>query len=186
MDRCNVRRGYSLLEMLVVCAMLATFAAVSAGGITGLVSTRRLDAIASELARDLHYARAEAVVRNTDMHFAFAVDEVGSCYVIHTGSKKDCSCTPETGVLCAADTTAVKWVSWPRSQGAWLTTAPATFTITSRLGMVTPTARVELADARGNDQGIDVIVNQLGRARRCWQGTPIGSLPQCEKRRTGA
>jgi type IV fimbrial biogenesis protein FimT len=185
MDRGHARRGFSLLEMLVACALLATLAAVSAGSLSSLVATRRLDGIANELARDLHYARTEAVLRNTDMHFAFAVNGAGSCYVIHTGQGKDCSCTPGADASCSADATAVKWVSWPRSAGAWLTRVPAPFMITARLGTVTPTARIPLADARGNEHGIDVVVNQMGRARSCWQGTSIAGLPRCDKPRSG-
>lgn len=63
--------GYTLLEMLVVCAILA----LAAGAAAGLARPRgegvKLEAAAREMAARLRFARSSAIARNTDIRFMF-------------------------------------------------------------------------------------------------------------------
>ena len=133
----------------------------------------------------MRHARSEAALRNTDLHFAFAVDAAGSCYIVHDGARNDCSCNAQGATSCRAGAQVLKTVNWPRSDGTWLAKASAPFTVVARNGTFTPTVTVELAHSRGPAHGIDVVTNLMGRPRLCWQGTPLGAMSPCAKPRKG-
>jgi len=61
----NRRRGYTLVEMLIVCAVLAALAGMSWPAMRGMLSKARLQEAADELRTTLRKARIEAVRSGT-------------------------------------------------------------------------------------------------------------------------
>lgn len=58
------QRGFTLLELLIAVALLATLARLAAPGFKTLVSNQQRQVFANELASGLRMARVEAVTRN--------------------------------------------------------------------------------------------------------------------------
>ena len=59
------RRGLSLIEMMVVVALLAILVGIAAPNLSSFVSSRRIEDVARRIAEDMALARNEAVKRNT-------------------------------------------------------------------------------------------------------------------------
>lgn len=59
--------GFTLIELMIVVALLVIFATIALPSFSYLIKTNRTQSAASELASLLQYARAEAVTRNVDI-----------------------------------------------------------------------------------------------------------------------
>lgn len=72
--------GLTVIELLVVTALIAIVLAIAIPGFGDLLARRRVEGVANELSADLQYTRSEAVSRQTNMEFATAAD--GTSYTI--------------------------------------------------------------------------------------------------------
>jgi type IV fimbrial biogenesis protein FimT len=70
-------RGFTLVEMMTVVAIIAILVTVAAPSFAEMVATQRVRAAASALTESLWLARAEATKRNTDVGFAFTDPRAG-------------------------------------------------------------------------------------------------------------
>lgn len=70
----NRARGMSLLELLVVVALIATLAGIGAMVIGRAMPGQELRAAARELAAELRYTRAQAIATGTEQVFRLEVD----------------------------------------------------------------------------------------------------------------
>lgn len=66
----GVQRGFSLLELMVVVAMVAIFASLAAPSMSNFVAGQRVKTTAYDLATSLLLARSEALKRNQDVTVA--------------------------------------------------------------------------------------------------------------------
>lgn len=64
--------GFSLLEMLMVVALIAAMGVLAAGVLSGGLERRQLQSSAKEIASQLRFARAQAIATGTPQ--AFAID----------------------------------------------------------------------------------------------------------------
>jgi type IV fimbrial biogenesis protein FimT len=70
-------RGFTLVEMMTVVAIIAILVTVAAPSFAEMVATQRVRAAASALTESLWLARAEATKRNTDVGFSFTDPRAG-------------------------------------------------------------------------------------------------------------
>jgi type IV fimbrial biogenesis protein FimT len=85
--------GFTLIEALVVVALIAIILAVAAPSFTESIARKRVEGLASELGTDLQYARSEAVARNAAVRLTLGT----SCYAIHLAGAavaSNCAVTP--------------------------------------------------------------------------------------------
>ena len=112
-------RGFTLIEVLVVVALLVTILTLLAPSFNRLIVTSRLKSINAQLVADLQFARAEAAARNVPVWWTYRTSGSGpsllTCYTIYT-SKIDgveCNCALGPGAACGVDQTEIKVVQVP-------------------------------------------------------------------------
>lgn len=164
-------RGVTLIETAVVLTLLAIAVSTAVPGFQGLVARKRLDGVATQLATDLQYVRTEAVARNVAVRLSFHADAGGSCYVIHTGAKAQCSCSGPAPAACTGDAEQIKTVWLPATQQVAVQASAGSILFDPLHGTSTPTGTARVIGTSG---AIHHVVNLMGRVRSC---SPEGLLP---------
>lgn len=104
-------RGFTLVELLVVVAMLAILLTLAAPSFTAFFAKKRIEGVAANLLTDLELARSEAVARNALVQVTIGT----GCYVIHalpataSAASTGTSCSA-TGVIIASGEQEIKRV----------------------------------------------------------------------------
>lgn len=164
-------RGFTLIELMIVIALVAIVATLAAPSFTNMLARKRVEGVTAELATDFQYAKSEAVGRNADVRVTF-VDS--KCYVIHRTSLAVSTCvTTGTGLLKTmqldAESTAsiapnngLSYVSFEPVRGVATNDASpagdASINVTSSVGswtlrsIVTPLGRVQTCTPSGTGQ----------------------------------
>jgi type IV fimbrial biogenesis protein FimT len=117
----RLQRAFTVVEILVVLALIAVVLALAAPSFQDLVVLQRLKSINSGLVTDLQFARSEAVSRGKLVYVIFKVPGVGvtmSCYTIYTdpvNTRGQCDCSLSAGARCQPGTTELKTEQIPTS-----------------------------------------------------------------------
>lgn len=113
------RRGFTLVELLVVVAVLAVILTLAAPSFRSMIEMQRLRSITSQLVTDLQFARNEAVQRNTLLRVSFEKNDDMTCYTLYTSPAlgNRCDCRHGAGEACRdfADNREVRTVQIPAS-----------------------------------------------------------------------
>jgi type IV fimbrial biogenesis protein FimT len=119
-------RAFTLIEMMVVIALMGVIILLVAPNMTEVIGMRRLRAINDQLATDIQYMRSEAVSRNQFMGFVVRniSTEPMSCYAIFSNAddplligaldKTLCNCTNALGSACTGNHRELRSVQIPR------------------------------------------------------------------------
>lgn len=107
-----VQRAFTLIELMVVIALVGIILALAAPSFNEMIGMQRLRAINDQLVTDMQFLRGEAVSRNQYMGFV-ARNEAGepmSCYTIFSSianplvstaiDPTQCNCTNAIGSAC--------------------------------------------------------------------------------------
>lgn len=97
-------RGFTLIEMMVVVALVAVIASLVAPSFQKVIQKQRVQSITSQLVTDIQYGRSEAATRNNHVKFTFKKTSAMSCYTIYTypeASVAKCDCTLATPCVAA-------------------------------------------------------------------------------------
>ncbi|HRH87956.1 MAG TPA: GspH/FimT family pseudopilin [Rubrivivax sp.] len=132
-------RGFTIIELMVVIALVGVLIALVAPSLRGMVSAQRVRGVNAELVTDLQYARSEAARRNRDVRVAFRAASSLTCYVLYVqadglpvedpelvnggGAKCDCGRSGAPGdPVCISEPgrEEIKTVRVPRSSGVTL------------------------------------------------------------------
>ena len=121
------RRGFTLIELMVVVALVAIILVLAAPSFKDMIVMRRLRGASAELVTDVQFARSEAVSRQQGVALRF--ERAGptgpqTCYSIAACSRKDwvgctCDCYQGAGNACtaAANATEIRTVKIERERG---------------------------------------------------------------------
>ena len=120
------RRGFTMIELMVVIAVVGVLVALAAPSFADYIRMQRLKGVQAELMSNLQFARAEAVARNQIVYINFSNgDPTQSCYTIFTmqaATDTQCDCTLGAGAACstAVGAVEVRTVSVPSSSDVHL------------------------------------------------------------------
>lgn len=115
-------RGFTLVELMVVVALVVVLISLSAPSIRRLIDTQRVNSTNAQLVTDLQFARSEAATRNALVRLTFRSNASTSCYTIYTynpnisGALSRCNCLL-TPACTAVGSTEIRTVSVPSDTG---------------------------------------------------------------------
>jgi type IV fimbrial biogenesis protein FimT len=173
----RTQRGITLVETMVVTSVLAVVTSLAAPGFDGAMQRRHLEGAATQLETDIHYARMLAVARNAPLRMSFESTAAGSCYVIHTGSAGQCSCTADGAAVCQGEAQAERSVRFDASGVVRLKSNSRSVLFDPTRGTSTPTATVQLTARNGT--AIHQVMNVMGRVRSCSPAPAIAGYRRC-------
>lgn len=127
----RVRRGFTLIELMVVVGIAALIMTLAAPSFTSLIEMQKLRGVSAQLVTDMQFARSEAISRNTVVRIDFRVNSAMSCYSMYTapliqGSQGRCNCTLGPGNACTglANRVEVRTLQVPVSTGVTIRPLP--------------------------------------------------------------
>ena len=173
-------RGFSLIELAVTTAVGALLMSTAAPSLRGLLDRQRLEGVAGLLAADVQHVRADAVARNEPLRLSFYSAAWGSCWVVHSGLREQCSCPRSGAAQCTGDAKQLKTMAFGAEDRVTVRANSASILFDPLHGTATPSGTLELVSPDG--QAIRHVVNVMGRVRTCspaGNAPAVASLPVC-------
>lgn len=177
-----LRRGVTLVEMLIVIGILGIILAAAAPSIADIMARRRVEMVAAELATNLAYARSEAGVRPLNVMVFFGGNSAGSCYsLVFWGGGGTCDCTLGAGNACSAPGatgTEFKTVQVPSSTGVSISSSVSKIKFVSPHMSVDPASpSVTVSSSRVGQ--LQLSMNVVGRLSSCSPDGSITGVARC-------
>lgn len=193
-----LRRAFTLIEMMVVIALIGIIALLAAPSMNEMIGMQRLRAINDQLVTDMQFLRGEAVSRNQYMAFvARSVPaEPMSCYTLFSSATNplvstsidagQCNCTNPIGSACTGTQRELRTVQIPRdfsidlrfppNQGGLMVVSPINGGIEIRPPNSALFSDLEFCvEVRRSPRGrLRTSVSMGGRTSQC---SPDGSVP---------
>lgn len=191
-------RGFTLVELMVVIAVVGVLLMLAAPSFRDFMLVQRLKGIQAQLVTDLQFARSEAAARGAEVHVQFKLpsDVVAmSCYTLYVDTSVDphlkCDCSQPEGSRCSALTsTEIRTVQIPIRREVRLALpsgqAPA-FAFFPTTGAI----RIGAIEVAGRlrdfvvDTGIDdtrvlrTVIGRSGRPKVCSPGGGVRGFEPC-------
>lgn len=170
-------RGFTLVELLIVIALVAVILAIAAPSFTSTVAKKRLEGVAAELATDIQYARSEAAQRNAAVGVVFE----SNCYTVYAlGTTNATTCaalgTGGTALKNVQVGAGTSLAFVPAVAGAFIAFDPVRgMAIDAASGTTDLSGEVTLTNSAGDWQ-IRAIVTKVGRTKLCSPNNTVTSL----------
>lgn len=170
-------QGITLVEAMVMLAILGILASVAAPGFRDLLLNSRLAAAAADFHNKLSWARTQAVQSGRPVTVQVATLPGGSCYAIFTGEPGACGCLATTG-SCTAPS--IQWLveTFSADTGLMVSTSSSAgyMSFDPVRGTTSPAMTTTFTAANG--KSIRQVTNVMGRTRSC-SPTRTGGLVAC-------
>ncbi|MBX3636652.1 MAG: GspH/FimT family pseudopilin [Rubrivivax sp.] len=201
--------GFTLVELLIVVAVLAVVLTLAAPSFRDMIETQRLRGTSAQLVTDVQFARTEAVSRGETVGMTYGSTAGGmSCYTIHTCGQQNpnictCDCTRPEGSRCTAPRREIRTQQVAADTGVRLvpvpvpplTRVPANLVFDPTTGAMStyyPGSIFLPPLPDGSDFWTEVVltrtsnlpslrteVNGNGRPRTCAPGGRVSGFPSC-------
>lgn len=171
------RSGVSLVESLVVLAVVAVLVGTAVPGFEAARERRHLDGVAAQLETDIHHARMLAVAQNRTLRLSLHSGAAGSCYLVHTGTVDNCRCSVGEEPVCTAGARSLRAEHFATGERPQLESNVRSIVFDATRGTSTPTGtfRVVGRDAKA----VHLVVNVMGRVRACTPTPGLTGYPAC-------
>lgn len=165
-------KGFTLIEMMVVIAILGILLAIAAPSFTMFFEKFRTKRAAETLGGSLYIAKSEAIKRNQFVRLVITASNSGAtwCYGLTTANTCNCtvavpgagSCFLDAGVETAVSSTAYKGISVADTDGDPITSMIFSF------NPLRGTASANTVQFHSeNDYETRTVVDDFGRVRAC-------------------
>ena len=179
MRAANPPRGFTLIELMVVLAILLVLALIAMPSFSDFFERNRVRGAATEVIAVIDNARAEAVKNDLDVNIAMIGSGTAWCVGANAATIPTPGNPPDVAVACNCTDTAQCQVSGMRlamDVGAFPDVAvgdvPDPLVFDSTLGAIVPLGgRVVTLTSPKGKYDVTIEVNGLGQARMC---TPTG------------
>lgn len=176
----RVSRGFTLIELMVVVALIAIVLALAAPSFTATQDRKRLEGIADVFGTDVQYTRSEAVARNFETRLVTGA--AGNCYTIYVWrGAGTCTCAPAVSCVVAGTATDPIELKTVSLVGTGVTvTASTSFPFDALRGMLNPFTdqSVTFSSATG-PWTLTTAVSAVGRASTCSPSGTLKGYPSC-------
>jgi type IV fimbrial biogenesis protein FimT len=180
--RAPLTAGFTLVELMVVVALMAVLLALVAPSVRQLLAAQRVQSINAELVTNLQFARSEAVRRNTNVLVEFASGTNTTCYVVYLpGVVGRCNCLRPPGAACSGNFTEIKTVQVPKRLSVELAASSGVARIVT-FQQVTGTSlpgAFQIDVASSVSGALRTTVNITGRPAVCSPDGSVRGVPQC-------
>ncbi len=183
----RTRHGFTLVELMIVIAVLGVLLVLAAPSFYDFIRVQRLKSINAQLVTDLQLARSEAIARRTWVRVAFRSNSSITCYTLYTTvnnvNSVRCNCLLGAGAACGANATEIRTVQVPTRLSVRLLpgqtdNAFAFDHVTNSIARIPldnvsqPVPRFVVNASIDGTRSLRTIVNQAGRTSVC---APAGS-----------
>lgn len=168
--------GFSLVETLAVIAIAGVLLGSALPVLDTMKHRQQLAGSAAQLETDLLLARSAAVAANQVLRMEFLSEEDQSCYVLHDGPARACTCGSEGVPTCDAGVSALRSVHFDAGHPVQLRSNVAAIAFDPVKGTVAPTASLRLAAPVGD---VQLVINVMGRVRSCSPDAAVPGLSAC-------
>jgi type IV fimbrial biogenesis protein FimT len=175
--RRRTSRGVSLIESMVVTAVVAIAASAAVPGMGGFKSRQALVNAAAEFETDVQHTRSQAVAGNATLRISFDTRDGASCYVVHSGAAGDCECGTAGAAVCRDGAESVRMVRFATGGPVALSANVRSIVFDPVRGTSTPTASVRFTQDSG--AAVHQVINVFGRVRSCSPGLAVAGYKAC-------
>jgi len=173
----TVRRGFSLVEGLIVLAVASVIAGSVLPSFKAAIERRHLEGAAAQLVTDVMYTRSLAVAQDRALRISFRSDAAGACYVVHSGAASDCRCATGGGATaCTRGAQAIKTSSFVTGSAVSVQSNVGSIVFHPLHGTSTPAGTLRVVSRSG--AAVHQVVNIMGRVRACTPNSVAG-YPRC-------
>lgn len=179
-------RAFSLVELLIVIAVVAILLALVGPSMADLLATQRVRNINAQLVTDLQFARSEAVRRKEEVKVWLQDPGSMTCYVLtEVTVLGNCNCANAPGAVCDSGRREFRTVQIPTSLGVRVTPTAGPgapdMNFSHNDGRLTvPVAGEFQVDVVSSRRGhLRTTVGRSGRPSVCSPDGSIGQVPRC-------